>query len=175
MELLKRMNTIRLKVSFFMLFLLQFIFAIDCFSQRLFLGIPADVSQLKVGDVIVVNTPPSRFSGKFVSSDELDALINFIKDIDFEVCIYVNEYILPGDQNKAYSDFVCEGLRFQLEEAQISNCTVVSEANQIPMINNAFITNYFPQRSQVEIEAILSRLDIVLTGIKGEPSNCKTT
>ena len=174
MELLKRMNTMRLKVISFILFLLQFIFAIDCFSQRLFLGIPADVSQLKVGDVIVVNTPPSRFSGKFVSSDELDALINFIKDIDFEVCIYVNEYILPGDQNKAYSDLVCEGLRFQLEEAQISNCTVVSEANQIPMINNAFINNYFPQRSQVEIEAILSRLDIVLTGIKGEPSNCKT-
>ena len=168
------MNTIRLKVIFFILFLLQFIFAIDCFSQRLFLGIPADVSQLKVGDVIVVNTPPSRFSGKFVSSDELDALIIFIKDIDFEVCIYVNEYILPEDQNKAYSDFVCEGLRFQLEEAQISNCTVVSEANQIPMINNAFINNYFPQRSQVEIEAILSRLDIVLTGIKGKPSNCKT-
>ena len=168
------MNTMRSKVISYILFLLQFIFAMDCFCQKLFFGIPVDVSQLKVGDVIVVNTPPSRFSGKFVSSDELDALINFIKDIDFEVCIYVNEYILPEDKNRAYSDLVCEGLVYQIEKAQVSNCTVLSVANQIPMINNTFVTTYFPIRSQGDINAILSRLDIVLTGKKGDPSSCKT-
>lgn len=153
--------------------ILQLLLIQECFAQRLFFGIPADQSQLKVGDVVVINTPPSYFSGKFLPSEELDSLVNFLKGIDFETCIYVNEYILSDDRNWAYSDLVCEGLTYQLEKSQISNCIVLSVANQTPMINDAFITTYFPQRSQVEIKAILSRLDIVLTGKKGEPSNCK--
>jgi hypothetical protein len=145
----------------------------ECYAQRLYYGIPSDKSQLKVGDVVVINTPPSYFSGKFMPSEQMDSLVNFLKGIDFETCIYVNEFILSDDRNWAYSDLVCEGLKYQLEKSQISNCTVLSVANQIPMINDAFITTYFPLSSIVEIKAILSRLDIVLTSKKGEPSNCK--
>ncbi len=150
------------------LFLLQ-----ECFAQKLYFGIPVDKSQLKVGDVVVINTPPSYFSGKFMPSEELDSLVNFLKGINFETCIYVNEYILSDDRNWAYSDLVCEGLVYQLEKAQISSCSVFSVANQTPMINDAFISTYFSLLSQVEIKAILSRLDIVLICEKEDLSNGK--
>lgn len=154
------MNHLKLSLLFLCIITLGLVRITPCFAQRVYFGFPVDTSKIRVGDVIIINTPPHQ-SGKFYNSEELESLVSFIDSLNYEIDIYVNEFLLPDDRNNFFSEIVCKRLNELLENRiKQKKFTVYSSAKQVPLYSDVFVSKFFPLASDVTYQIINSRIEI---------------
>ena len=121
-------------------------------GQNVYYGIPLDSTTLVKGDVIIVNNP-RHSNGRFMKSNQLDNIIDFIVDHPLQKFrIEVN--ISHGSQefNKAYSEKLSKALEYLIVENKgMNNCSFRPNGSLNPLIKEGDNNQYRIYNSRTEI------------------------
>lgn len=97
-----------------------------CFSeltaQQCAYGFPRDEVELHPKTIIIVNLP-LHSNGRFISSQSLDGLFDFLEKHDtLNFCLEINEFHGGRKMSKHYSDGLANSLRTLLKARSLKNC-----------------------------------------------------
>lgn len=116
-----------------LLFLILTFLSSFSFAQKIYFGLPRSGTQLLIQDVVLINIP-NHIDGRFMASNELDSLKNFIhsyKSLDFRLSVHVSkgssQYCLD------YSIFLARQLENFLDS---DNLLIEGKGKSVPLCSN---------------------------------------